>query len=329
MALLDEFVAAFGIWEEARPFLDLMFDAQEMRLVVALAEQSATVPEIARRLDVPADEAAKLVQRAYRRHIVNKTLDGDALAYAAGGLYDFLDYFAKHEGWDDLPAEARDRIDRRFLGEFIDRHRDNVSRKMQGLAAEGGVPNDDILLLHEAEAMIAAATHIVVEPCDCRRLGQHCDRPVETCLWFDDAALSALERGHGRRLSRDEALALIRWTDKKGLMHTGDAAWQVHGLAYICNCCACDCYPFRAARELGSKGVWPRSRYVAVYDRAACNLCGACVKRCHFDAFFHDGATVELDGKLKKNVVFDPDLCWGCGLCANACPRDAIVMRET
>ena len=42
---------------------------------------------------------------------------------------------------------------------------------------------------------------------------------------------------------------------------------------------------------------------------------------------------VSVDPKLKwpanaiENVVYDPDRCWGCGLCANTCPSEAIVME--
>lgn len=326
MTSSNEFVRVFGIWEEARPYLHLMVDEQEMRLVVALAGQPATAAEIANRLGMTLDEASKLVQRAYRRHVVDKT-EGEAIAYAAGSFYDFLDYFAKHEHWDDLPAEARRRIDRRCLDEFIARHRENVARKVQGLEAEGGVPNDDVLLLHQVLEMADAAEQIVVEPCDCRRLGQNCERPVETCIWFNEAAQSALDRGHGRPLTREEAKGLLRWTDKQGLMHTGDSQWRTQGLYYICNCCACDCYPFRAAHELGSKGFWPRSLYIAVYDQERCNLCGACVRRCHFEAFYHDGSTTKVDGKTKKRVRYDAERCWGCGLCANTCPSEAIQME--
>jgi len=175
--------------------------------------------------------------------------------------------------------------------------------------------------------MIDAATHIVVQPCDCRRLDQNCDRPVETCLWLDAGALEALDRGYGRRLTRAEARDLVRRADRAGLMHTADSEWRSRGLHAICNCCACDCYPFRAARKLGSKGIWPRSHYVAAYDRERCDLCGACVKRCHFDAFHHDGSTVEVSGKARPGVAFDPESCWGCGLCANTCPANAIVMK--
>jgi Pyruvate/2-oxoacid:ferredoxin oxidoreductase delta subunit len=322
----EAFVIAFDVWEEARPYLHLMVDEQEMRLVVALAGQTATVAELAKRLGITLGEASELVRRAYRRHVVDKA-EGEEMVYTAASFYDFLDYFAKHENWDDLPAKVRRRIDRRFLDEFIARHRENVARKVQGLEAEGSVPNDDVLLLHQVLEMADAAEQIVVEPCDCRRLGQNCERPVETCIWFNEAAQSALDRGHGSPLTHQEAKDLLRWTDQKGLMHTGDSQWRTRGLHYLCNCCACDCYPFRAAQELGSKGVWPKSLYIAVYEEERCNLCGACVRRCHFEAFYHDGSTTKVDGKAKKRVRYDAERCWGCGLCANTCPSEAIQME--
>jgi Pyruvate/2-oxoacid:ferredoxin oxidoreductase delta subunit len=37
---------------------------------------------------------------------------------------------------------------------------------------------------------------------------------------------------------------------------------------------------------------------------------------------------VDVEGKLKKNVLFDGDRCWGCGLCVNTCPSEAIAMRS-
>jgi Pyruvate/2-oxoacid:ferredoxin oxidoreductase delta subunit len=312
-----------------------MVEQEEMRLVVAAQGSAVTVEEAAGLLDISAEWAAHLLRRAYERHVMDKVVEEGATKYTAGTFWHRLDHFAKYENWDDIPAPDRRGINRRFLDEFIGRHRANVERMLQGLEPEGGVPNDAVLLLREVEEILKAATHIIVQPCDCRRLGQNCDRPVETCIWLDDAALQALDRGHGRRLTCEEAIALVRRVDKAGLMHTGDASalpstsgesgsGKPHA---ICNCCACDCYPFRAAQELGSKGVWPRSRYVAIHDAERCNLCAACVKRCHFDAFFHDGTVVEIDGKAEKNIVYDSERCWGCGLCANTCPSQAIVME--
>jgi ferredoxin len=327
MTLLDEFVQQFGVWEEAQPYVSLMVERDEMRLVVAAQGRAVTVEEAAGLLDLSRGQAAGLLRRAYQRHVVDKVVE-EGVRYTPGTFWHRLDHFAKYENWDDIPAAERRRINRRFLDEFIARHRADVERMMRGMTPEGGVPNDAVLLLHEVEEMLRAATHIIVQPCDCRRLGQNCDRPVETCIWLDSVALAALDRGHGRRLTCEEAIALVRRADKAGLMHTADSEWQSRGLHAICNCCACDCYPFLAAQELRSKGVWPRSRYVAFHDAERCNLCGACVRRCHFDAFLHDGVVVEIDGKPKKNIVYDPERCWGCGLCANTCPSEAIAMES-
>jgi ferredoxin len=327
MTLIDEFVVAFGVWEEARPYLYLMVDQQEMQLVVAIGGKGITTNEATDLLGMSRAEADDLLRRCYSRCILNKIAENEVTRYTPADFGALVDHVAKYENWDDIPVEGRRAINRRFLDEFIAKHRPSVERKKGGLTAGNALPNDTIMLLSEIEDMLDAATHIVVQPCDCRRLGQNCDRPIETCIWMDEGALEALDRGNGRRLSNEEAKELVRWADKKGLMHTADSEWRTRGLHAICNCCACDCYPFRAAQELGSKGTWPKSRYIAAYNREVCNLCGVCVKRCHFDAFYHDGTSLEVDGKVKKNVLFDPDKCWGCGLCANTCPSEAITMK--
>jgi NAD-dependent dihydropyrimidine dehydrogenase PreA subunit len=323
---LDEFIQIFDVWEQALPYLDLIVDENEMRLVVGIADQHLDLQQVANLLALSHTDATDLLGKAYSRCIVDKLVEDGATKYKISDFYACLDHFAKYENWHDIPAEDRKAINRRFLDEFIAKHKHNIDRKMRGLEAENALPNDTVLLLSEVEEMINAATDIVVQPCNCRKLGENCGRPVETCIWLDEGARQALDRGHGRRLKREEAIELLRHADKKGLMHTADSEWRERGLHAICNCCACDCYPFRAAQELGSKGVWPKSHYIVQHDQDRCNQCGACVKRCHFDAFYHDGATVEVDGKTRKTVAVDPEKCWGCGLCASTCPHGAIEM---
>jgi ferredoxin len=338
MSHLDQFIAAFGVWDELLPYLSLIVDEAEMRLIVAMQGEALTAGEVASRFGIPVEQATSLLQRSYSRCIVDKADNGGITTYRPANLRmeARLDHYAKYENWDDIPADARRAIDRRFLDEFIARQRAKLDTYRtllsqgaapQDLEAGDVLPNDTVLLLDQVDEMLDAATHIAVQPCDCRRLGQYCDRPVETCISLDDVALKILDRGHGRRLTREEAKKLVRWADRKGLMHTADGEWRARGLHAICNCGACDCYPFRAAQELGSKGVWPRSLYVAHYDAESCHLCGACVKRCHFEAFYHDGSPQERAGLVVKNVLFDADKCWGCGLCANVCPVDAITMQ--
>lgn len=304
----------------------MMVDENEMRLVVGIAHQHLSLKQVADILALSHKEAADLLGKAYSRCIVDKLVEKGVTKYKISDFYACLDHFVKYENWHAIPADDRKIINQRYFDEFISRHKENVERKVQGLEAENALPNDTVMLLSEVEEMIEAATDIVVQPCDCRRLGENCNRPVETCIWLDEGARQALDRGHGRRLNKDEAIQLLRWADKKGLMHTADSEWHERGLHAICNCCACDCYPFRAAQKLGTKGVWPKSHYIVDYNANLCNQCGACVRRCHFEAFHHDGSIIKVDGKNKKGVAVDIEKCWGCGLCANTCPQGAIKM---
>lgn len=319
MTILDQFIAIFGVWKEAQPYISMIVNEQEMQLIVGMQSRAMKLKEVARLLEISPVQAYDFLEQCYRRCIVNKMNKDGSTVYTPTDFATRLNHFAMFGKWDDIPAEDRRAIDACFLNKFTAKHRPNVEGKMQGELAGGALPNDTIMLLSEIEEMIDAAAHIAVLPCDCRRFGQNCSRPVETCIHLDNYALDALHRGHGRRLTKEETKKLVRWADQEGLMHTADGQWQKRGLSTICNCCACDCYPFRAARELGSKGVWPRSRYIALHNRDQCSSCGTCVKRCHFDAFYLDGS---------KNVRFDAEKCWGCGLCANTCPSGAILLTR-
>lgn len=57
---------------------------------------------------------------------------------------------------------------------------------------------------------------------------------------------------------------------------------------------------------------------VAVIDALACDGCGRCQKKCHFDAII--GATRQQHGILSED-------CTGCAVCITACPRAAIALR--
>ena len=225
MTLLEQVTESLGIWEEARPHLHLMYDEQEMQLLAALQGREVTAAQAAVLLGIAAEDATRLLQQAYGRHVADRRQHRGTTVYSAAAFDSRVNHFATYDSlWDTIPAADRQAIDRRFLDRFIDKHRVNVERKLQGLEAENALPNDTVMLLSEIEEMIQAAEHVVVQPCDCRRLGQNCDRPVETCIWLDDAALEALDRGHGRRVSREEA---------KEYTGTSAGLWAITAAVYL------------------------------------------------------------------------------------------------
>jgi NAD-dependent dihydropyrimidine dehydrogenase PreA subunit len=327
MTLLNDFARIFQLPDAMLPHIEFVAQPQEIALVVALGDGPLTVPQIAERLMLTPEEAAALLLAAYTRSIVNRSVVDGVLTYTHASFSERLDPLSMYENWRDVPADVRAAVVAWQFEKFINDWQAEVEALRADPDKPTTIPNRDVLLLDEALAMVDAASEFVVVPCDCRSIVMACDRPREVCVRLDEDAHRTLERGHGRRLTKAEMREAVITANRAGLMASGDRAWREHGgPSGFCNCCACDCYPFRAGEHLNMRQRWPRSHYIAERDLARCGQCGKCVHRCHFDAFYHDGTKTLVDGKRRKTVQFDPAKCWGCGLCATTCPEDAIVM---
>ncbi|KJS10309.1 MAG: hypothetical protein VR67_18520 [Peptococcaceae bacterium BRH_c8a] len=324
-AFIKEFMAVFQAPGFVKPHLHHFVTEQEMKLAIGLKDQSLTGLEIAALLQEPLENVNVWLEQSYQRHVINKTVEHGTTLYTSGEFYRRLDNFCLFGNYHVLPKEVRRRLDQWCYEEYMQRH--NYFKQVLDTEPDyDNCHNDWVLLLPEVEEMIDAAGQIRVLPCNCKIMADNCGHSREICIFFEQ---TITDRTGGRELSRAEAKALVRRLDKEGLMHTGGPYdWREKGPAVVCNCCTCCCYPFRAAQQLSTKGKWPRSRYVAGYDRDKCRMCGLCAKRCPFGAFKLSPTEVEKEGKKVWDVVFDSALCWGCGLCANTCPTEAITMRS-
>ncbi len=328
MTLLADFARIFQLPPAMLPHIEFVAQPQEMALVVALGDGPLTAAQIAAVLTLSPGEAETFLQAAYARSIVNREVVDGRLTYVAASFSERLDPLSMYENWRDVPADARAVVVHWQFAEFVKTWQPEAEALRVDPDKPTSIPNRDVLLLDEALAMVEAASEYVVVPCDCRSIVMACDRPRETCIRLDEDARKTLARGHGRRLTKDEMREVVIKAHKTGLMASGDRCWREHGgPSGFCNCCACDCYPLRAGQQLGMSRQWPRSHYVAERDMTKCGQCGKCVRRCHFDAFYHDGTKTVVNDKRRKTVLFDPLKCWGCGLCVTTCPDGAITMQ--
>ena len=169
----------------------------------------------------------------------------------------------------------------------------------------------------------AARGPFVVLKCICREGMSMRHKPCaktsrqETCLAFDHVAAIVLRRKHGREITRDEVLTILRQNEEDGLV-LQPANTQQPG--FVCSCCGCCCGMLSVHKKLPHPVDFWTSNFHAEVDPEACSRCGKCVKRCQVDAITLEGP----GGTARVNL----SRCIGCGLCVPTCPSDALRLRK-
>ncbi|MHA1340157.1 MAG: ATP-binding protein [Promethearchaeota archaeon] len=185
---------------------------------------------------------------------------------------------------------------------------------------------EQVLPTQSVEEIINKFDDIAVGNCFCRNyqkmLGHNCEwnAPMEVCFTFGKSARHTIQQGFMRRVSKEEALKILKQAEEAGLVHK---AFHNRSDIYqeensICNCCKDCCDTFNLWR-MGALGMWNSTNYISMFDQEKCIGCGECVKRCPIDI-------IELNENNKAERT--QEYCIGCALCARFCPEDAIYLKE-
>jgi ferredoxin len=180
-----------------------------------------------------------------------------------------------------------------------------------------------VLPYEDPRKIIQDAKVISVVECACRRTMLKCDHPLETCLHFDGRAEFDLSRPTGKKLSVDEALAVLNYAQDSGLVPTVDNVTSPFGA--ICFCCSESCVVINSAMRYGTlTKQLAKSRFQAEVNENICTGCQLCTRRCQFGAITME----EIPGPKKKlKVRIDIEKCWGCGQCILKCKPQAISLK--
>jgi ferredoxin len=172
-----------------------------------------------------------------------------------------------------------------------------------------------VISKEEAYFWIEKANSILCSFCYCRDTFKHCSTPLGVCLRISDVELFQSADGkRARFVSIQKAKEIIDNSEKIGLIHL--IAWCSYPQVYaICNCCKCCCIAYQIWNKYRIESALQKGDMIANRDESICTDCGRCVKRCRFDA---------LHKLPNSEVEFNPDKCFGCGLCRQICENNAI-----
>jgi Pyruvate/2-oxoacid:ferredoxin oxidoreductase delta subunit len=182
-------------------------------------------------------------------------------------------------------------------------------------------PGARIHTYQQVSAYIERYDPIAVSTCFCRHEGKlvdeksDCGKPDDVCMQFGNAAQFVIERGIGRRITKEQAMEVLRRAEEAGLVH---ATRNTQDIDYLCNCCPCHCMILKTALAQPKPGLALNSGFHPRFDSRSCVQCETCIERCPAGAL-----TMGED-----SPILDMDRCFGCAVCSTGCPQEAINMVE-
>ncbi len=175
---------------------------------------------------------------------------------------------------------------------------------------------------HQVSSYIEKNEPLAVGTCFCRHQAglidesDHCGKPDDVCMQFGAGAQFVIDRGMGRKITKEEALEILKKSEEAGLVH---ATINRQEIDFLCNCCACHCMILKTALTQPKPGLALNSGFMPVWDTDLCTACEACIDRCPTTA-----VTMGAQDVPEVNL----DRCIGCGACATGCPEEAISLEE-
>ncbi len=298
-----------------------LFSPKQAELALYLKYQPQPLEKIyrkAKKLGFNIGELEKKLDEMYQKGLINYGKSREEKFYANAPLAIGMYEYQLGSLTEDFVKDIYQYFEESFISEEWNKSGIPQLRTIpieQSLTPEQTVSTyDDLRTIIEnigepislAECICRKAKDLIGEPCKKTDLR-------EICFSFRRAAEAYIDRGFGKKISKDEALNLIEKAEEDGLViQPGNSMRPM----CICCCCDCCCEILVNQNRLPEPAQFFATNYLAEVDEDLCIGCGTCEERCNMDAVHVEDAIAHVD-KTR---------CIGCGVCVPTCTSEAIML---
>lgn len=296
--------------------LQRLFTPEEASLTLHLNLVGETPKVIARRAGLPVEEVQRRLQvMAGKGLVFCNYRDEENPTYIATPWVVGIFEFQVNKLTPDMIHDIDEYFDEFAQPEFWE-----VGPQLRTVPVGESIPVQQDILAHEqAQELVRSRSKFAVAPCICRQkrglTGDACDKPLETCLVFNQTADYYVRNDMAREIDLEEALDILRLADEHGLvLQPGNSKKVIN----ICCCCGDCCEALQMAKRHPQPATILASPYFARFDPDLCNDCYTCTTRCQMEAL-----EMGDDG-----LVLYEHRCIGCGLCVTTCTTGALTLAR-
>ena len=317
-----------------RRILEYLMTPEQAQLVTFLPMK---YEELANRLGTDVETVKRQLETMYEKGLIfarsPENLEESSFALAVVQFHDIT------MCWFNVDP-ARDRKLFELWDDFCvnEWDPDQVASWERGAAPQGRIVpayrailnSPEILPCEDMRQIVNSARSIAVTHCTCRRrkgaVGKECQKSHSMVdIQFNVSAEYLISRNAGKRVSADEAMAIIDECEELGLLHTCENSTRMRPRWGMCNCCTDCCMIYEPLSRFNvpvTKCV-AKTRYECRVDEESCTGCELCIDWCPFEALSMKRAA----GSDDEKACVDRDKCMGCGICVLKCDYDALSLE--
>ncbi len=314
---LDQYSMGFPATESGieMKILRHLFSEADADLFLSLTPQLETPDSVASRLEKAVEEIAARLDDMAERGLLFRLKKAKGSRYGAipfvHGIFEFQ--------VKNLERDFSEMVDQYFDEAFDRAMQDGADYFLRPIPVQESIEAEhNVASYEDAVEILKSKPSIVVTDCICRKrteiMEQGCGKSMEACFMFGSMGQYYIDRGMGREVTLDEAVAILNRCRDDGLVTQPATAQNPAGM---CNCCGDCCGVLVALNKHPRPAEIVFSNYLARVDDDNCTGCEDCLDRCQMNAI-----RMNDDDRAEVN----PDRCIGCGLCVPTCQADAMKL---